>query len=476
MTATTQPRTVVTPRPSRLIWAILGLVLLADALDVIDATVTNIAAPTIAADLHGGESLIKWLGPAYMLAMGVLLLVGGRLGDKFGQRRLFLIGMGGFTLASAVAGFSPDPTLLIAARVAQGAFGALLLPQGMAIMAKTFDRDMLAKAFGLFGPVLGLSSVVGPVLAGFIISADLFGLSWRPIFLANIVLGAVGLVLAARILPRDDDGDRSTVVDGWGSGLLAVTMIGLLYGLIDGSTNGWSALPVGSVTVGVLFLAAFAYRQRTAAHPLIKASLLKNRGFTSGMLVGLVAFAAGTGLIFVLSLFLQEGLHAGPRDAALALVPLTLGLIGASFAAMGGLVAKLGRRLVFLGLTVVLAGCGGVLALVEHSGTDLSLWALAPALLVIGVGLGLCFTTIPTVALGDARPDEAGSASGSLSSIQQLSSAIGSAAVTSVFFQAATAGPAHAMRVTLLVVLAATALSIPVAALMPRQAAQEPGH
>jgi MFS family permease len=143
-------------------WAILGLVLLADTLDVIDATIMNIAAPTIAAELNGGESLIKWLGPAYMLAMGVLLVVGGRLGDKFGQRRLFLIGMSGFTLASAVAGFSPDPTRLIAARVAQGAFGALLIPQGMAIMTKAFSRDMLAKAFGLFGPVLGLSGVGGP--------------------------------------------------------------------------------------------------------------------------------------------------------------------------------------------------------------------------------------------------------------------------------------------------------------------------
>jgi EmrB/QacA subfamily drug resistance transporter len=474
MTTLTEPSTVTTRRSSRRMWAILGLVLLADAVDVIDATITNIAAPTIARDLNGGESLIKWLGPAYMLAMGVLLVVGGRLGDKFGQRRLFLIGISGFTLASAVAGLSPDATLLIAARVAQGAFGALLIPQGMAIMMKAFSRDMLAKAFGLFGPVLGLSSVGGPVLAGFIISADLFGLSWRPIFLANVILGGIGLVMAAKILPGDDDSDRSTVVDGWGSGLLAATMIGLLYGLIEGSTNGWSAVPVASITVGVLVFAAFAYRQRTATHPLIKPSLLQNRGFTSGMLVGLAVFAAGTGLIFVLSLFLQEGLHASPRDASLGLVPLTLGLIAAGFAAMGGLVAKLGRRLVFIGLAVDLVGCGWVLALVDHSGTNVSLWALAPALFVIGIGTGLCFATIPTVALGDAKPDEAGSASGSLSSIQQLASAIGSAAVTSIFFQAATSGLAHAMKVTLIVVLAVTALSLPIVALMPRKAPSEP--
>jgi predicted MFS family arabinose efflux permease len=411
-----------------------------------------------------------------MLAMGVLLVVGGRLGDKFGQRRLFLIGMGGFTLASAIAGFSPDPALLIVARVAQGAFGALLIPQGLAIMTKAFDRDMLAKAFGLFGPVLGLSSVGGPVLAGFLISANVFGLSWRPIFLISIVLGVIGLIMAVKILPRDDDGDRSTVVDGWASGLLAVTMLGLLYGLIEGSTNGWGVIPIVSITIGVLFFAAFTYRQRTATHPLIKPSLMKNRGFTSGMLVCLVAVAvaAGTGLLFVLSLFLQEGLHVSPGDTSLGLVPLTPGLVAAGFAAMGGLVAKLGRTLVFIGLTIDLVGCGWVLVLVDHSGTNVSLRALAPAFFVIGVGIGLSFATIPTVALGDAKPDEAGSASGSFSSIQQLASAIGSAAVTSIFFQAATSGLAHAMKVSLIVVLAVTALSLPVVALMPRKAPSEP--
>jgi EmrB/QacA subfamily drug resistance transporter len=452
-------------------WAILGLVLLADALDVIDATVTNIAAPTIARDLNGGESLIKWLGTSYMLAMGVLLVVGGRLGDKFGQRRLFLIGIGGFSLASAVAGVSPDPALLIAARVAQGAFGALLIPQGMSIMMKAFSREMLTKALGLFGPVLGVASVGGPVLAGFVISANLFGLSWRPIFLINVILGGIGLVIAAKILPRDD-GDRSTVVDGWGSGLLAATMVGLLYGLIEGSTHGWSAVPVASIVAGVLFFAAFAYRQRTATDPLILPSLLRNRGFTSGMLVGLAVFAAGTGLIYVLSLFLQEGLHASPRDASVALVPLTLGIILSAFAAMGGLVAKLGRTLVFIGLAVVLAGCGWVLALVDHSGTNLGLWTLAPALFVIGIGIGCCYSTIFNVALSDTNPDEAGSASGSLSSIQQLAAGIGSATVTSIFFQAATSGMAHAMKVSLIVVLAVTALSLPVVALMPRKAPQ----
>src|SRR6202012_5497260 len=255
-TAVPQPGTKSPSLSTTLLWAVLGLVLLADALDMIDSTVTNIAAPTTVRDIGGGETLIKWLGSSYALAMGVLLVVGGRLGDKFGQRRLFLIGMAGFTVASAVAGFSPDPARLIISRVAQGAFGALLIPQGMAIMTKAFDREMLAKAFGLFGPVLGLSSVGGPGLAGFLLSAGVFGLSWRPIFLINIILGVVGLIMAVKILPRDDDGDRSTVVDGRASGLLAATMLGLLYGLIEGSTNGWGVIPLFSIIVGVLFFAS----------------------------------------------------------------------------------------------------------------------------------------------------------------------------------------------------------------------------
>ncbi len=150
--------------------------LLADALDMIDATVTNIAAPTIVRDIGGGDALIKWLTSAYAVSLGVLLVVGGRLGDRYGQRRLFLIGMAGFTAASAACGLAMAPALLIVARAVQGAFGAMLIPQGMAIMTKAFSREQLQRAFGVFGPLLGLSAVGGPILAGFIIDSDIAGL------------------------------------------------------------------------------------------------------------------------------------------------------------------------------------------------------------------------------------------------------------------------------------------------------------
>src|SRR5262249_39114828 len=162
--------------------------------------------------------------------MGTLLVVGGRLGDKYGQRRLFLVGMAGFTLASLICGLAPSPAVLIGARVVQGGFGALLIPQGMAIMTKTFPKGMLTKAFAAFGPMLGLAAAGGPVLAGFIIDANIAGLSWRPVFLINIVLGGAGLIAAVWLLPRVK-ADPATRVDLTGSVLLGAAVFQLLFAL-----------------------------------------------------------------------------------------------------------------------------------------------------------------------------------------------------------------------------------------------------
>src|SRR5450755_3664900 len=153
--------------------AILAVVLIADVLDLMDSTITNIAAPSIVRDIGGGESLIKWLGASYALAMGVLLVVGGRLGDRYGKRRMFLTGIAGFTVASLACGLSVDPAMLITGRLVQGGFGALLIPQGIGILLATFSREQIPRAVSAFGPVLGGSAVLGPIVAGFIVTADL---------------------------------------------------------------------------------------------------------------------------------------------------------------------------------------------------------------------------------------------------------------------------------------------------------------
>ncbi len=411
-------------------WAVLTVILFAAILDLLDSTITTLAAPTIAADLGGGQALVQWLGTAYALAMGVLLVVGGRLGDKFGRRRLFLIGIVGFTVASLACGLAFNSLSIIMFRLLQGAFGALLIPQGFGILGAVFPRDEIGKAFGVFAPALGLSAISGPVFAGFLIDANLFGLGWRSMFLINIVLGGLAIALALRLLPHDS-GDRSVTVDGIGFGLLAAAMLGVLYGLIDGSAHGWTAQPTLALAIGLVFFAGFCLRQRSADSPLLKPSLLRNRGFTSGLLLGLAFFAATSGLLFVLTLFLQQELHRAPAQAALGLTPLSVGIIIASIAAHQ-LLERLGRNLVLIGLLLTLTGTVVLLALVV--GTDPTPWTIVGPIFLTGLGLGMCFGTIYQVTLGDIAPAEAGSASGSLTAVQQVANSIGAAAVTTVYF------------------------------------------
>jgi MFS family permease len=429
--------------PSRLtrrLRIILAIVIIADVLDLMDSSITNVAAPTIVRDIGGGESLIKWLGASYALAMGVLLVVGGRLGDRYGKRRIFLIGIVGFVAGSLLCGLSVSPTMLIASRLVQGAFGALLIPQGISILTATFSRAQLPRAFTVFAPVMGISAVLGPIVAGFLIQANVGGLTWRPIFLINIVLGTVGLIAALRYLPHDAAGP-DVVIDGLGGGLLGASMFGMMYGLIEGSTAGWTLVPIFALVCGAALFGGFCLRQVSEANPLIIPSLLKNRGFTSGLLLGFAYFAAVNGFAYVVSLFFQTALGFTPGHAALGLSPVMFGIIGASIA--------------FEGIAV-------------------SAWALAPSLLVVGVGMGACFASIFDVALGNLAPSEGGSASGSLSAVQQLAAAVGSAVVTTVYFgQRAAHGPAHAMTVSVAVVGAIAALCLGLVWLLPRTAPPE---
>jgi EmrB/QacA subfamily drug resistance transporter len=453
--------------------AVLAVVVIADILDLMDTTITNIAAPTIVRDIGGGESLIKWLGASYALALGVLLVVGGRLGDRYGQRRVFLIGIAGFTFASLGCGLSVDPTMLIAFRLVQGGFGALLIPQGLSILVASLSREQMPTVFSVFGPVMAGAALAGPIVAGFIISANIAGLTWRPIFLINIVLGTFGFVAALRVLP-DVPPSSNAPIDGLGAGFLGGGMLGLLYGLIEGSTDGWTLVPILSMAFGALLFGGFFLRQSVEPNPLIKPSLFKNRGFTSGLILGLAYIAAINGLFYVCSLFLQTALGLSPSHAALGLAPAMVGIMASSFVGRP-LIPVLGRRLVFLGLIATLGGVLGLWATIGADGTGVSVWLLAPSFLVMGAGMGTCLFSIFDFAIGDVAQDEAGSASGSLSAVQQLSTAIGSAVITTVYFaQRAAHGAGPAMTTSLVVVAAITIGCFGLVWLLPKKAAQEP--
>ncbi len=463
--------------PAATMWLMLVAIVIADAIDMVDSTLTNIAAPTISAELGGGGSLITWLGSAYALAMGALLVLGGRLGDRYGQRRTFLVGIAGFTFASMVAGLAISPAMIIVGRLLQGSFGAMLIPQGMAIMAATFPKEMLAKAFAAFGPMLGVAMVGGPLLGAFIIDANLFGLSWRPMFLVNLVLGAVAFALAWRVFPRTNGdgavGNDDVRIDGVGAGLLSGAMILAIYGLVTGTEHDWNAVSIAILAGSALFFAAFAVRQRTSPDPLLKASLLRNRGFKAGLAMGFLYFGVVGGLAYVLSLFLQTEVGLSPvRTALQGILPLTVGIISAS-AATAPLILPWGRNLVLAGLGLTLGSIGWLWVTIHQHGTDIGTWTLAPVLVTLGIAFGTCFGTIFNFAIGDVDADEAGSASGSLSAIQMLATAGGSAAFTTIWFSSASHGPAVGFTTSLVVVAAITVACLGLVPLLPHRAAED---
>ena len=418
--------------------AILAIVIVASMLDLMDSQITNIAAPSIARELGGGESLIKWLGASYQLAIGTFLRPG------HDHRRPARPG--------------------IVRRAAD--------PQGISIIITSFSREQLPRATSAFGPALGLSAVLGPIVGGFIISANLAGLGWRPVFLINIVLGTAGLVAAFFVLPHDQPVSDERI-DGLGSGLLGLTMLSLFFGLIQGSTDGWTAVPVASLAAGAVLFAAFAVRQRYAASPLIKPTLLANKGFTSGLILALAFFAAVTGITYLISLFFQLVLHYSAAKAALSLAPSAFGFITASIVGRP-LLERLGRTLVAGGLAVTLAGVLGLWLTVHEDGTGVTGYLTIPSVFVLGLGMGTFITSVYQVAIGDVAPDEAGSASGSLSAVQQLAAAIGAAVVTSVYFDVSAAhGGVTAMTVSCFTVAMIIVACFGLVWLLPRNAAPE---
>ncbi|MGV9308035.1 MFS transporter [Nonomuraea sp. NPDC003727] len=461
-------------------WPALFVILAAEIMDLIDALITQIAAPTIQKELGGSASLIQWLISGYTLAMAVGLITGGRLGDLYGRKRMFVIGALGFTAASLLCGVSVSPEMLIAARVLQGLFGSVMIPQGLGLIKEMFPPEEIGKAFGMFGPVMTISSVGGPVLAGWLVDADLFGTGWRMIFLINLPIGVAAVLAALKFLPEFRM-SNATRLDLVGMLIVSAAAFLLIFPLIQGQEQDWPAWTfvsmAGSIVMFAIFGAYESRRQRTGKDPLVTPSLFRKRAFTGGLVAGLSFFTGMIGLSLVFMLYVQEGLHFTPFQAGLASLPQAIGGI-VGFGIAMALVAKLGRTLLQIG-TAVMATGAGVLGLTIHlAGLDVSAWQLAPGLALVGIGMGLTMAPFFDIVLAGVEPHESGSASGTLTAIQQLGSALGAAVLGTLFFNLLKSqwSFGDAMQVTVWVEIGLLLVTCALSFLLPRHAREESMH
>jgi EmrB/QacA subfamily drug resistance transporter len=417
-------------------WPALFVILGAEVMDLLDALITSIAGPTIVRDLGGGETLIQWLAAGYTIAMASGLLLGGRLGDVYGRRRMFMVGMAGFTLMSLACALAMSPEMLIGFRVLQGLIGAVMLPQGLGLIKEMFPPDQIAAAFGAFGPLMGLSAVGGPILAGFLVDADLFGWGWRTIFAVNIPIGLAALVVGPRVLPASRP-QPSMRIDLTSAVIASGAMVLLIFPLIQGRELGWPWWTLAMVAAGLatfgLFAVAERRRDREGRPTLVAPTLFAKRAFTGGLLTGMALFGSLMGMSIVFTLFVQYGLGYSPLRAGLAGVAQALGMV-VGFVASQPLNQRFGRTLMQGGLVVTLAGFVAFVATLALAGDGVGILAMSPSLALLGVGLGLTMAPFFDLVLAGVDDAESGSASGALTSVQQLGGAFGIAVLGTTFF------------------------------------------
>jgi EmrB/QacA subfamily drug resistance transporter len=462
---------VATAHPKR--WLILFVVLAAECMDLLDGTIVNVAAPTIHRELHASATALQWIVGGYPLALAIGLLIGGRLGDVFGRRRLFLAGVLGFTAASALCGFAPSTGVLIAARLIQGVAGAMMIPQGLGILRSVFPADELPRAFGLFGPVMGSAAMLGPIIGGGLVSLDIAGSTWRPVFLVNLPLGALAATSAARLLPRHDVRHASRL-DLIGAAVAAVASLALIYPLIQGHELGWPAWTFASMGGSVVLFAALgAHVRRRRARgedPLVEPSIFSHRGYSAGALVLMLYFGGMIGAALATTLFMQLGEGFSAIHAGLTMAPFALGTAFTAPVAAGLMQRVGGRVLIQAGSLVSLIGYGAI-AVILGTTSHLSSWGLLGPLLVTGLGMGFFIVPAFDTIVSAVTDAELGSASGALNAIQQLGGAIGVAVLGTIFFTTlAHHGFAPALRRTLWWEVGTLGLVLVVSPLLPARA------
>ncbi len=454
-------------------WLVLTVVLIAEMMDLLDSTIVNVGGPELAQKLHATPTELQWVIGGYALSLGSGLILGGRLGDRFGRRNMFLFGLIGFTLASLACAVAPTIAALIVLRFVQGFLGAMLLPQGFGLIRDAFPPAEFVKAFAAYGPAFGLGGILGPVIGGFLIEANVLDLGWRAVFLVNVPIGVAATLLAIRFVQKSA-GDRSIKIDIFGALLVMVASGLLVYPLIQGQEAGWplwTYLMLAGSVVGFLLFARLEFiARRKGKTTLIDPTIFKNRDYTFG-LAGLGLYFSGfTGIYLILTLFLQFGEKFTSAEAGLGNIPIAVG------SAIGGtlsgafLAEKLGGRFTLqIGAAVQLLGVV-VLWFSLSSLDNFSIWQIVPGLVISGIGTGLIAAPIFDTILSTVEPQQSGSASGVLSAVQSVFSSVGVAIFGTVFFTYALVGQADVgFRTGLIVQVVVIILFVGVATFLPRR-------
>ncbi|MHB8689606.1 MAG: MFS transporter [Solirubrobacteraceae bacterium] len=444
-------------------WAPLAVVLTGTFVVVLDFFIVNVALPSMQAHLHASSGALEWVVAGYGLTSAVFLVTAGRLGDRFGRRRMFMLGLELFTLSSALCGIAPSPGVLIVGRLLQGLGGALLMPNVLSLISVLYVGENRARALAAYGMVMGLAAAGGQLIGGALVQWNPAGLDWRSCFLINLPIGAAGIVFAAKVIPESRS-PKAGPIDLPGTVLLSAALTSIVLPLVEGRTHGWPLWTWLMLASSPLLLAAFIAQQRrrhrnvaagrSERNPLLTLNLFRRRTFSAGIGLQGLFWSGQASFFLVLALYLQQGRRLSPLEAGLVFTALALAYLGTS-AIAPVLTVKHGRRALAIGALILAAGHALTLATVAVIGTGGSVLVLIPGLMVIGAGMGLGIAPLASIALSEIPPADAGSASGTLATMQNVGTAIGVAVIGVVYFGAVGSGVAGAFELSLAVLCCA---------------------